>query len=420
VQAYLAQYVLHCGLTDLLRLNTEVVKATLTPEGKWQLLTLNLVTQEKTQTVYDYLVVCGGVFSIPKLPDYPGIEEFKQGGGKVFHTSQFNVASWAKGQQVGVVGYGKSACDLASAVAGEAASVQLIARHLLWKAPRKLFNVIDLKLLLLTRFGENLFPYKELAGPARFLHGVGRPIRNMLLGGMQAAWTRQQKLKARGLLPSATFESLINDGASQETIGFFDHVKTGAIKVQQTEIQKLGQGKAFLANGQEIPLDILICGTGWRQELPFLEPDVVAKIFNKNGDFQLYRNKLPFGIPNLMFNGYNTSFYTPLLSEIGALWIAEYISGGMQLPSEEVREKLASDHLAWTKERLKGKDSRGTAIVPFSMYHVDELLQEMGSPLPASKRFKQWFLPSQAADYQPIIQRKIKAALARQAVQPES
>ena len=103
-----------------------------------------------------------------------------------------------------VVGYGKSSCDVAQAVSGTAASTTVVARHLIWKVPKKLMNVLNYKYLLLTRLGEALFRYIHLQGFERFLHGVGKPVRNSMLGQVQWVITRQCKLVELGLTPRSS------------------------------------------------------------------------------------------------------------------------------------------------------------------------------------------------------------------------
>lgn len=75
-----------------------------------------------------------------------------------------------------------------------------MARELLWKMPRRIAGVLNYKYLLLTRLGEGLFRYAQLAGFERFLHGAGRGVRDGMLNGLQAKVVRQLKLVELGLV----------------------------------------------------------------------------------------------------------------------------------------------------------------------------------------------------------------------------
>ena len=85
-------------------------------------------------------------------------------------------------------------------MADAARSTTVVAREIIWKSPKKFANVLNYKYLLLTRMGEALFPYIRLKGVEAFLHGIGRPIRNSMVGSVQAITTRQLGLKKLGLV----------------------------------------------------------------------------------------------------------------------------------------------------------------------------------------------------------------------------
>ena len=66
---------------------------------------------------------------------------------------------------------------------------------------------------------------------------------------------------------------------------------------------KGGQRFAMLKNGEKIPADVVLYGTGWQQEVPFLAPDMRASIMAARGNFRLYRQILPIDVRNLAFTG---------------------------------------------------------------------------------------------------------------------
>ncbi len=172
VQAYLAAYTAHFGLAGSLRLETEVVSATLAAGGGWSLETRDAAGTTATDG-FDRLVVANGVFCEPAIPAYPGREEFAAAGGQLLAGTELHDAEQARGKHVLVVGYGKSACDVTVPVSQVAASTDVIARQLLWKVPRKINGKVNFKMLLLTRMGEALFRYRVLRGAEKFLHGPG-------------------------------------------------------------------------------------------------------------------------------------------------------------------------------------------------------------------------------------------------------
>jgi cation diffusion facilitator CzcD-associated flavoprotein CzcO len=418
VQAYLQSYVERFDLARGLLLDTHVHDASLDEtRGVWTVrATRNAASADERTIVrhFDYLVVCNGIFSAPQIPSFEGIEAFETAGGRVCHTSQFNDVNDARDRDVLVVGYGKSSCDVANAVAPTSRSTTVLARQLIWKIPKKFMNVLNFKFLLLTRMGEALFRYIELRGFERFLHGLGKPIRDSMLGSVQSVVTRQLKLVESGLHPGTPLETIARSTVSLVTDGFYEKVAAGAIVVRkQASIARLMPGKALLSTGETIAADLVVCGTGWRQEVPFLDRDLLARVTDPEGNFRLYRSILPVDVPRLAFNGYNSSFFSQLNCEIGALWLADLLKGELRLPPAAEMRTTIDRRLAWMEERTDGKHSKGTNIIPFSVHNIDELLHDLRLPLGVFTRFVQWLMPIDPADYAVVTKRLLARYRAR-------
>jgi dimethylaniline monooxygenase (N-oxide forming) len=413
VQHYLAAYAREFGLDGEIRLGCEVVAAKPTASG-WSVGVRRTgpegLAETEPERAFDYLIVCNGTFSRPAVPVYEGADLFVAEGGRVCHTSEFGALEQARGKHVLVVGYGKSACDLAQATAGVAASTTVVTRSLIWKVPKKLLNLLNYKHLLLTRLGEALFEYIRVSGFERFLHGIGKPIRNAMLGQVQWVVTRQCRLDALGLNPGVPFETIARSTVSLVTEGFYENVAAGKIEVEKNaSITRLftqnGQRFAQLSNGKRRPADIVVCGTGWHQTVPFLGHDVMAHVTDAKGNFQLYRSMVPLRVSRLAFNGYNSSLFSPLSAEVGALWIADLLGGRLALPPVAEQRRAVEERLAWMEERTEGRHAKGTNLIPFSLHQIDELLRDMGLPLHALTRFKQWFTPIDPRDFAQVNQR---------------
>ena len=405
VQAYLESYATHFGLDDALKLRNEVVSASPTATG-WTVET-RTSGGERAIHAFDWLIVCNGIFSIPMIPAFEGSEAFVANGGEILHTSQFTRPD-AAGRHLLVVGYGKSSCDVAAACSATAASTTVIARNLIWKIPKKLGGVLNFKHLFLNRLGEGLFRYVQVRGFERFLHGPALPIRNGMLRSVQAVVTRQLGLEKLGLKPTGKFETIARSTVSLVTDNFYEDVSTGRIRVVQGHITTLMPGKATLLNGETIPADVIVCGTGWDQRCDFLDPAVMAKVSDRAGNFRLYRSALPVGVPRLAFNGYNSSFFSQLNAEVGALWLADLLSGGFTPPADAVQNAEIDRKLAWMEERTDGKHSKGTNIIPFSVHHMDELLNDIDLALPLGLRLKHWLVAINAADYRGLLPRLLR------------
>ncbi|MBO0610294.1 flavin-containing monooxygenase [Myceligenerans salitolerans] len=411
VQAYLEAYVRKFRLASGLRLSTEVVRTELTDaEDGWLVTVRPAGGSLKAPERFDHLVVANGIFSDPVLPQFEGYSELVRHGGRLLAPSQLNDISEGAGKHVLVIGYGKSACDIATSLGPVAASTRVIARQLLWKMPKKIGRVLNFKYLLLTRLGEGLFRYIEPVGIENFLHGRGHFVTRAMVGSIAAITTRQLRLRKLGLLPHGEFTDIARHTVSLVSDQFFEQIAGGRIVVHRdASIERFvvrdGRPYAKLSDGRVVPADLVVCGTGWHQRVPFLDEKIQRRLHDDEGNFHLWRQILPHDVPHLTFNGYNSSYFSPLSAEAGALWIGAHLAGKVPLPPVEERRELVETRLRWTEKRTQGRHARGTCVIPFSMHNVDETLDDIDLNVSRSVKVKQWLLPIDPSEYQGAVDR---------------
>lgn len=425
VQQYLEQYVTEFGLAPNLQLSTEVLQAEPDETG-WNLTVTSVAAggahgapdaeADTRNEHFDHLIVANGIFSEPFIPHYEGVDVLEAAGGRLCATSDVHSLDEVAGKHVIMVGYGKSAHDTAVELSKVAASTTVVARDLLWKVPRDIGGVVNYNNLLLTRLGEALFPYHDRRGFEKFLHGAGKGVRNGMMGSVQSVSTKQLKLQQLGLVPKGKLEDIAKSSISLSSEGFFEAVEAGKIvALRDTEITRFvevdGGPHAELSDGTVIPADVVVCGTGHQQVVPFFSEELQARLQDEKGSFELYRHILPHDVPNLTFGGYNSSFFSPLSAEVSAIWIASYLHGGHQVPDVEERRRVVRDRLAWMESRTKGHHARGTFVVPFSMHNIDDVLDEVGLNVGKGTRFKQWLSPVDPSVYRNTLP-KLKERLA--------
>ncbi|MFD6162592.1 flavin-containing monooxygenase [Nocardia sp. NPDC060256] len=428
VQEYLAGYAAAFGLDEVIRLNTEVTAAQPDTGDQWTLTSVSATSGPVTET-FDRLVVANGVFCEPAVPPFPGGDEFRASGGILCAGTEFHDAEQARGKRVLVVGYGKSACDVTVPISEVAVSTDVIARQMLWKVPRRIGGRVNFKLLLLTRLGEALFRYARLRGVEKFLHGPGKGMRDRMINSVGAASIRQFGLDTLGLVPPGQMEDIVRGAIGLATEGFFESVAAGAITVhRELTITRLlavdGRPFAELSDGAALPADLIVCATGFTQGVPFLPAGVRDRLFDARGNFMLYRQIQPVDVPGLYFNGYNSSFFSPLNAEMAAVWIAADLAGLLTLPDVATRRAAVNDQLEFLDSATDGHHCRGTKIIPFSMHNVDEVLGDVGLDIPAPVRAWHWLAPIDPAAYRRITPALIRrqqaspAVVAEHSVQP--
>jgi hypothetical protein len=140
-----------------------------------------------------------------------------------------------------------------------------------------------------------------------------------------------------------------------------------------------------LDTGEIIKAEVVVFATGWRQNIPFLDPPMRNQIV-KQGRIQLYRNILPARIRNLGFIGYASSTACQLTSEIAAHWLSQRFRHEMVLPNADDMEEEISRVLQWAVDTFPGR-SQGYYIGPYVAHYLDDLLRDMGLPRRRARNF---------------------------------
>jgi cation diffusion facilitator CzcD-associated flavoprotein CzcO len=382
VQNYLESYARHFSVIDKINFQTEVTNVSRkSGEQPGWVVTIrgkdasgNQTKEEKQE--FDFVAVCNGTYSSPKIPPLSGREEFIASGGQVLHSTEFNDISVIEGKRVVVVGFGKSACDIATVTAKTAKECTLVFRQAMWKLPKFFFGLINLKYLLLNRFAEAWIPYRQMGRWEKTLHTFGKPLVWAFWRLNETLLRFQFGLDQCGMLPEVPLNR-VECNTSLAPDGFYEYVKTGKIRGIKSTVAKFIPGGVELANGQQLQADIVVFGTGFHQELPFLEDKYSRLVLDDQGDLYLYRHLIHPDIPQMGFVGYNNSFYTQLTSEVGAWWLAEYIKGNLALPSKsEMYEDMVAEQ-TWLKNQFSVIAGKGACVASISLRHSDQLMKDM-------------------------------------------
>src|SRR6202012_5940030 len=168
-----------------------------------------------------------------------------------------------------------------------------------------------------------------------------------MINSIGSASVRQFGLKQLNLVPPGQMEDIVRGAIGLATEGFFEGVAAGRITVHgnRTTPRLRSEGgvpTGELDDGTRLPADLIVCATGFTQSVPFLPADVTARVLDERGNFLLYRQIRPAAVAGLYFNGYNSSFFSPLNAEMAAVWIAPDLAGALSLPQPaEMRERVA-------------------------------------------------------------------------------
>lgn len=117
---------------DKVKLNTKVKSAKWNQEtAKWVVTTEDILTQEREESHFDFILPAIGRFNAWRLPDYPGINDFQ---GHIRHTSNWDPEFDPANKRVAVIGNGASGIQVVPNLQRVAAHIDHYARNKTWIA----------------------------------------------------------------------------------------------------------------------------------------------------------------------------------------------------------------------------------------------------------------------------------------------
>ena len=411
IMRYLTEAVSHLDLD--VRLKHEVLEAKEQTDG-WLLRYRN--PDGVQEEFFPYVILAAGQYTDGKnIPEYLDQEFFK---GQIITERDVTSLDAFHGKRVVVVGYGKSALDMATLAAERSTQVHHVFRTPSWLIPEWILGA-HFTYALFTRFGNVMMTsWAQPTAAERFLHNkLGFVIssfwdfiQNIVLfqlkrtgrGKDQAA---QERLKT--LIPE---HKILMDFRSSGALGpenYYPLVAEGRILPYRSEIECFSHDAVQLRNGTVIPCDIVVLSTGYlTPTFPFLpDPYRVWLEAEKDGP-QLYRHMLHPRIPRLAFAGFNHGYMHVPSAEIGTQWLCAYLRGELELPTTEEMERSIEKVRAWKRANIKLENARSCAVSTRFQQYIDILLMDLGvSPyrkLP--NPFAELFSRYEAADYRGVYE----------------
>ncbi|TKY75533.1 flavin-containing monooxygenase 1 [Spatholobus suberectus] len=386
--------------------------------GTWTLSVKN-TQKDSTEVVYtvDFVILCIGRFSdVPNIPEFPlnkGPEVF---GGKVIHSMDYAsmdgqmAAEFVRGKQVTVVGFQKSALDIAmecSAVNGVNYPCTVLYRTEHWNLPDYLPWGIPLTFLYLNRFSE-LMVHKPgenflLSLIATFL----APLRWAFSKFVESHIRRKLGLKNFGMVPNHSFHQEINSCLiSTVPEKFYDKVEGGSIVLKKAPRFWFCKEGILVDGEASSPLktDLVILATGFSSDkklkdifLSFTFQNLIAG--SPNATVPLYRECIHPQIPQLAVIGFSESVSNLYTSEMRCRWVAELLDGTFKVPSIEEMKK---DVEKWDEymKTYSGQYYRRSCLAALHIWYNDQLCKDMHwNPRRKSGLLAELFEPYGPLDY---------------------
>ncbi|MCO1593631.1 NAD(P)-binding domain-containing protein [Micromonospora sp. RHAY321] len=348
IAGYLADYADRFGLRDTIRLRHTVERVTREPAGTWTVRASG--PDGPVEVTVEAVVVANGHNRVPRLPDppYPGASTAEQ-----LHSHDYRGPEQLAGKRVLVVGGGNSAMDIAVDASHAASRTLLSLRRGVWVVPK----------YLLGRPSDTLNGALARRLPWRLRQRITQAMLATAVGS-----------PTRYGLPAPTHGFLQDHPTLSD--GLLSRLTHGDIEARPG-VAALDGDRVEFTDGRSDPVDLIIWCTGYRVEIPFLDP---ALLGGGADTLPLYRHVFHPDAPGLAFVGLmqSTGSAFPLV-EAQAKLIAAQLAGRYALP-EAQRQRAAC------RAELRAATARWGQRRPAMRVDFDAYLAELTRELAAGSR----------------------------------
>ena len=257
-----------------------------------------------------YLIMATGAYGKPRPADFKGMETF---AGKILHSCEYKTGKDFTGQDVLVVGFGNSACEIAIDLYEQGSKPSMAVRSPVNVIPRDVLGIPVLELsLLLNRL------------PPHVADVMSAPLINWLIGDLARLGLKKK--------PYGPQEEIRRDGNIPVLdIGTIQHIRKGHIKVYG-DIDYIEGKVIHFTDGKKGVFDAIVAGIGYYRDYAGMV-DVDRSRFD---DLQLSADKQKyFGRDGLYFCGY-------WISPTGQ--IREIAADAIKIAGDIVKKERFSDH----------------------------------------------------------------------------
>lgn len=189
----------------------------------------------------NYVVMATGAYGNPRPVHFPGMESFP---GRLVHSSDYKTGKDFRDQNVLVVGFGNSACEIALDLYEQGARPCMSVRSPVNIIPR---DVAGIPILELAQFMSRL--------PPRLADAINAPLMRLLFGDITKLGLQKKRYGA--------FEEIRKDrNIPVLDIGTLKHIRKGHIRVYGP-VQNIEESTVHFADGKTQAFDAIVACIGF-------------------------------------------------------------------------------------------------------------------------------------------------------------
>lgn len=410
IREYLEAAVEHFQLD--LRLGHEIQQLEELEHG-WTLHVKNRDGVESIQA--DFVISSIGQYTEGKhRPEFEGENLYQ---GRIVTERDFKGPELFEGKKVAVVGFGKSALDMATFSGHSAELVHHVFRTPRWTIPYDILGV-HYSNALFNRLGTALmtswaYPTKAERFVNENLSFIGESFwsgLSLLVEGLAKSkgWFADEEGKKRleKIIPKHKFVNDLRSATAMLPISYLDLLVSGKIEPHQAEVTGFTEKGLKLSNGEEVEADLVVLSVGSKKpSFPFLPQQYRNLVEKEHDGVQLYRHILHPDIPNFAFSGYNHGFMHIPAVEVAAVWLHAMLSGDLILPSKAEMHRQIEEVQEWKRKNIHFEPSRLCAVSTRFQQYLDIMLNELEvSPYRKSNPISEILSKYEVADYKGVLE----------------
>lgn len=318
--AYLRNYARHFGLCDLIRFQTEVerVEQAAGESERWR---LRLKSGEQKE--YAGVVIASGHHHDPLWPEFTG-----ELHGEIIHAKQYKTPEQIRGKRVLVIGGGNSGCDLAVEAAAHGSAAFLSLRRGYHFLPKFLFGgPLDA--------GGELFQKWHV--PVWLQQRITAALVNIAVGRPERYGLPKPDHRLFETHPIVNSQLLYAVGH-------------GHVQVRPA-VESLHGDKVRFTDGREEQIDIIVCATGYKTTVPFVDSSL---LLSENGSPRLFLNAF--------HPQHDRLFVAGLIQPNGAIWPLVDLQAKLMTAFVAAQSKDAAKANWFRQLKSRGHDDLGGGL----------------------------------------------------------
>ncbi|EGN93331.1 hypothetical protein SERLA73DRAFT_64246, partial [Serpula lacrymans var. lacrymans S7.3] len=364
IRAYWERIFQKHGLLAHTVFNTHVKVVKWDAESRVHNLTLvDPTTGEETTTSAEIVIQAVGGFTAPLFPpDLPGVEKFR---GPLWHSLKWRHDVDLAGKRVGVIGNGCSAAQFIPQIS-EDPSVEVInfCRTAQWMTPRQQYRYPAIIKWVFAHIPFLMRAYRNTI-MAKVFWFIFQKQNSFLLYLVRKLMTKYMKDTA----PAKYHDRLIpsySPGCKRIIVdpSYLSALHRPNVDLNWESIQEIAEDGVILKNGQAIPLDVIIFGTGFLivpTDISVQGPNghTLHDYFDSHGGPTAYLGTVYPGLPNYFtVVGPNTaSGHASLLfaDEVQIKYILQLIKPIIKgkMKTLEVKAEATDEYNNWIQKRMQ-------------------------------------------------------------------